>query len=85
MNLCVSHTITMKVLTALGSNHDDKVKKWRDDLMKDVNCPSNNSNGDEVEKMDTQETTINIQVYIFSVNLNSNTVHLSCYTRFIIC
>lgn len=32
LNLCVSHTATVSIVTALGKDHNKEVKKWRDEI-----------------------------------------------------
>ena len=36
MNICLSHTATMSVLTKLGINHDEAVNNWRDQLCNQI-------------------------------------------------
>lgn len=31
-NICVAHCTTLKTLVQLGSDHDRRLKQWRDDL-----------------------------------------------------
>ena len=34
LNVCVSHTTTIKTLVELGIDNDKRIKEWRDDLEK---------------------------------------------------
>lgn len=41
LNICVSHTSTIKTIAKLGTDHDKPVQEWRDKLAKCI-CDNNN-------------------------------------------